>query len=160
MGKINKTIPISSVRECGTCTKCCEGWLKGEIYGNKMMPGLPCHFKKETSCAIYENRPQHPCKDFVCEWLVDLSIPEWMKPNISNVIIKKDLINNINYLNVVEAGSKLQSEVLNWAFASLVMGKYKNIKFTINGGTHYYGTDEFNNAMNELNDDYRQKNIN
>jgi hypothetical protein len=153
MGNLNKTIPIKSItRTCGTCTKCCEGWLQSTIHGHKMMKGIPCHFVHvDKGCSIYNDRPKDPCRDFKCQWLVDYSIPEWLKPDVSNVIIKIDKINGIEYLNVVETGSKLDSTVLNWLIKQIVEGKYINVSYMLDGGENYLGRNEFVNAMNEVN---------
>ncbi|HZE61286.1 MAG TPA: hypothetical protein VE085_12085 [Burkholderiales bacterium] len=53
-------------RQCGTCTACCDGWVEGTIYGHEMKPGVPCHFRGEGCCTIYERRPEEPCRRFVC----------------------------------------------------------------------------------------------
>lgn len=58
-------------RSCGECTACCDGWLAGTIKGHDMKPGTPCHFMREGSCSIYEDRPQSPCRDFNCAWVLD-----------------------------------------------------------------------------------------
>jgi len=54
---------------CGTCTACCDGWVKGTILGHEMKPGQPCHFRGEGCCTIYERRPVDPCRNFICGWL-------------------------------------------------------------------------------------------
>lgn len=80
---------LSTMRECNGCTACCEGWLSGEAHGHYFQPGRPCHFKCEGGCSIYEKRPENPCKTFICEWLVNPELPEWMKPSVSKVITMK-----------------------------------------------------------------------
>ena len=40
-------------RNCNNCTKCCEGWLSGEVNGYSFYPGRPCHFMKCDGCSIY-----------------------------------------------------------------------------------------------------------
>jgi hypothetical protein len=75
-------------RACGTCTACCDGWVAGVIEGHEMKPGTPCHFRGEGSCTIYERRPQHPCRDFVCGWLEPASpFPEEFRPDRLGVMI-------------------------------------------------------------------------
>ena len=76
-------------RSCNSCTKCCDGWLAGNIYGHDMYTGKPCHFVKSDGCSIYNERPQNPCRIFKCEWLINLDIPEWLHPKKSEVIILK-----------------------------------------------------------------------
>ncbi len=68
------TIPIAAAppRQCGECTACCDGWVAG---------GDHC-------CSIYERRPQHPCRDFVCGWLQDASpFPDDWRPDKLGVMV-------------------------------------------------------------------------
>jgi hypothetical protein len=75
-------------RACGSCTACCEGWAEGEIRGHKMFAGQHCHFLHDGGCTIYEERPQSPCRNFVCGWLLPGSpFPEHFRPDRSGVII-------------------------------------------------------------------------
>lgn len=53
-----------------------------------MKPGTPCFFRGAQCCSIYERRPQHPCRDFVCGWLAPQSpFPEEFRPDRLGVII-------------------------------------------------------------------------
>ena len=83
--------PAAPARQCGPCTACCEGWAEGEIRGHRMHPGQPCHFLEGGSggtCSIYAERPQSPCRNFVCGWLAPGSpFPEAFRPDRSGVII-------------------------------------------------------------------------
>jgi SEC-C motif-containing protein len=84
------TIPIASSygRQCGGCTACCDGWVAGVIEGHEMKPGTPCHFRGDHCCTIYERRPQHPCRDFICGWLEAGSpFPEDFRPDLLGVMI-------------------------------------------------------------------------
>ena len=75
-------------RTCGPCTACCEGWAEGEIRGHRMHAGQHCHFLREGACTIYDERPQSPCRNFVCAWLQpDSPFPEHFRPNQVGVII-------------------------------------------------------------------------
>jgi hypothetical protein len=75
-------------RRCGSCTACCDGWVKGEIFGHPMKPGQPCHFRGEGCCTIYERRPEDPCRTFNCGWLqADSPFPEEFQPNRLGVLI-------------------------------------------------------------------------
>ena len=60
-------------RECGTCTKCCDGTTSvgGDIFGHIYGNGKPCHFLNltEKKCGIYKDRPNDPCKTYKCMWL-------------------------------------------------------------------------------------------
>lgn len=47
-----------------------------------MHPGRPCAFRAPGGCGIYEQRPQQPCRDFVCGWLEAGSpFPEDWRPD-------------------------------------------------------------------------------
>lgn len=90
--KPQRTIPIASaqpsLRQCGTCRACCEGWAAGNIRGYEMFPGKPCHFLGAEGCTIYDTRPVEPCRNFVCGWLaLDSPFPEEFRPNRLGVII-------------------------------------------------------------------------
>ena len=75
-------------RECGTCTACCDGWVVGTIRGHEMKAGTPCHFRGEGCCTIYAERPQEPCRTFVCGWLAPGSpFPEDFRPDRLGVMI-------------------------------------------------------------------------
>ena len=136
-------------RECGSCTKCCEGFLSGEAKGKTFYGGKPCHFVAVgKGCSIYKERPINPCVSYKCAWLIDENLPEWFKPDYINTIIDIRKINNIQYINVVDAGSPLKTEVLSWLIMySLNNGL--NLFWTINGGTHYIGSPEFLEEMNK-----------
>jgi hypothetical protein len=81
-------IAAAGVRACGECTACCDGWVAGVIEGHEMKPGTPCFFRGDKCCSIYERRPQHPCRDFVCGWLQPGSpFPEDFRPDRLGVMI-------------------------------------------------------------------------
>lgn len=130
-------------RECGTCTKCCEGYLSGEALGHTFYAGKPCHFIAiGTGCTVYEKRPKDPCVSYKCKWLYDLDIPEWFKPNEINAIVDMRSANGIEYLNLKEAGAVLRSDVLSWIIQYGLNNKL-NICWQINGGLKYIGSPEF-----------------
>jgi len=130
-------------RSCEGCTACCEGWLWGSAHGHNFFPGRPCHFKCETGCSIYENRPEDPCKVFNCMWLTNKDIPEWLKPNLSKVIIVERNHENIGYyIQVKKMGEKIDSIVLSWFF-QYYLNTQINMSIQISGGWMHYGTNEF-----------------
>lgn len=114
------------MRSCGTCTKCCEGWLYAEINDQAIYPGKPCTHLA-GNCTIYKKRPETPCKAFVCEWLADTSIPEWMKPDKSQVI----LIRHKDSVEMIECGQPLHAQPLEWFMTAYITGKYDNITYRI-----------------------------
>ena len=138
------TNKLESKRECSGCTACCEGWLGGEAHGKKFQSGCPCHFKGESGCSIYDARPQF-CKTFNCEWLVNNDLPQWMKPNVSGVIVRKmgwGSSIKMPYYEVLEMGKKIDSNVLNWFFAWHI-DTGAHIKIMVDGGWSYYGSNDF-----------------
>lgn len=74
------------MRECGECTACCEGWVADESLD--MRAGKPCAHCTSGGCAIYETRPEDPCRTFKCAWLEDEeAFPEEMRPDKSGAIL-------------------------------------------------------------------------
>lgn len=132
------------MRSCGDCTKCCGGWLIGEAHGHKFWPGRPCHFISSKGCTIYEDRPDDPCKIYNCLWLENDEIPEWFKPNISNVIISQREKDGIYYWDIAEAGSKITVEALTWLFQHCLSKKI-NFQYRISGGVYKFGVNDFLN---------------
>lgn len=103
-----------SERECGSCTACCEGWLKSKETG--MFPGHPCQFSTRKGCAIYASRPHYPCRTFSCGWLKENSpLPDEMRPDKSGVIVIvgrkwKDW----DVIRAISAGSGIPEASLQW----------------------------------------------
>jgi hypothetical protein len=53
-----------------------------------MKPGTPCFFRGAGCCSIYERRPLHPCREFVCGWLAPQSpFPEEFRPDRLGVMV-------------------------------------------------------------------------
>jgi hypothetical protein len=134
-------------RECGTCTKCCEGWLEGEALGYKFYPGKPCGaLTIGKGCNSYALRPKEPCANFKCGWLANEDFPEWMKPNEVDAIINYAKIDDIQFIRVVESGEVLSSKVLSWIFLYAVPRRI-NLAWSIDGEVRWIGSPEFNEAM-------------
>lgn len=80
-------------RSCGPCRKCCEGWLTAHlvvpgVVNCTMKPGTPCTQLSPQACSVYEQRPQHPCRTFVCGWLIENGpFPPEFRPDMLQVII-------------------------------------------------------------------------
>lgn len=138
---------MNSKRTCGDCTKCCEGWLSGNVLGNTMYPGKPCHFISiNQGCTVYSQRPKDPCISFRCQWLDNPEIPEWFKPNQINAIVKYSYINEIPYISILEAGGVLQSRALSW-FIQYALNKQLNFVWQVEGEFNWVGSAEFDLAM-------------
>jgi hypothetical protein len=137
-------------RQCGTCTKCCEGHLTGDALGHTFYRGKPCHFIAiGKGCTVYAKRPKEPCQSYKCSWLKNEDIPEWMKPNEINAIISEKEINKIKYFELVEAGETLRSRVLTWVI-EYCMSNQINLVWRVEGGDHWIGNQEFVTAIREL----------
>ena len=106
-------------RQCFPCTACCDGWLTAEINGVKIGPGNPCAHSTGRGCAIYEKRPENPCKSFKCAWLVDEEqLPEHMKPVECGAIILFDRKYQGNkIISAVPVGSSIPADTLEWLMA-------------------------------------------
>ena len=142
-------LPIVEGRSCDGCTKCCEGNLSSEINGRKVDKNNPCYLVDiGRGCNDYENRPDLPCKVFQCEWLVNELIPEDLKPSKSNTIILKRYTDKNTYLELIEAGEKLNSEVLTWGIQySLSDDEDANILWNIENKKYWLGNDSFCNFI-------------
>lgn len=140
---------MNYLRKCDGCTACCEGWLHGQAEGQYFQAGRPCHFKCEKGCSIYENRPENPCRTYECEWKTNLEIPEWMKPNLSEVIITRRNWKNGEYLEINEMGNTIKSVVLNWLFIHHCTTGVP-IRVQVSGGWNNFGPKEFLNEMNGI----------
>ncbi|MBO6658789.1 MAG: hypothetical protein JJ934_17990 [Pseudomonadales bacterium] len=109
---------IANDRSCGDCTACCDGWLKAEINGKKIHPGIGCEHA-DRGCGIYETRPVSPCRNFKCQWLLDPNMPEWMKPSRSKVILKGKQIwerpsADVPAIVASSVGPKIPGKTKNW----------------------------------------------
>lgn len=111
-------------RSCGGCTKCCEGWLVAEIYGHKIGEGAACKFLTKNGCGIYSIRPYDPCAAWTCFWKDDISLPEWMRPNLSNVILVKSQLDEYKYFNAIATKPTLADNVIEF-LKEMSKGKYK-----------------------------------
>lgn len=140
------------MRKCGSCTKCCEGYLQGSANGKPFYPGRPCHFISiGKGCSIYDRRPKDPCITYQCQWLANEDIPEWFKPNEINALITKRKIKDkpIEYWDLIEAGETLRSDVLSWIITYALNNKI-NLRWNVKGGFHWVGSNEFIQVMNEM----------
>lgn len=149
-------LPIIDGRSCEGCTKCCEGHLRAELGIEKFFMGInddgvrvPCPFVKiGEGCGVYESRPVSPCQTFKCDYLTDASMPESFKPSRSNTIFTTRTIKGIEYTMLIEAGNKLDSEVLSWAI-SKHLEEGTNFAWRVLGNIFWIGDEAFNNMMAE-----------
>jgi hypothetical protein len=105
----------SAERSCGTCTACCDGWLAGTIRGHDMKPGVPCHFRGNGSCTIYEDRPVEPCRNFFCAWRTEGNpFPDSFRPDRLGVIILNRRWSDRPVYELVAAGRDPDESLLGW----------------------------------------------
>jgi hypothetical protein len=99
------------------CTACCEGWLTDkDILGHELKPGHPCPHSKQSGCAVYERRPEIPCRSFICSWLSkDSPLPDWMRPDLSGAIVLLSLRwEGELVISAVPVGDEIPPATLQW----------------------------------------------
>jgi hypothetical protein len=152
-------LPTVEGRSCGDCTKCCEGHLRADIklkdgsapvfMGIDEVGRKPCSFVNVgKGCGVYEKRPDVPCAVFKCDWLTNPDMPESFKPSRSNAIFTTRTIRGVEYTKLIEAGSKLDSEVLSWGF-EYHLANGINFSWNVLDNIFWLGSEEFNGMMDE-----------
>ncbi len=143
--------PVGQGRQCGTCTACCDGWLKIEVYGHQVDRGKPCPFSSGQCCTIYPTRPQDPCREFICGWLARNSpLPEWMRPEKSNLIL---LASNFTWRGLpvdvaVPVGDRPKTKALDW-LKQFATGARRLLLYQSFEEWHAFGPPAFQAEMRE-----------
>lgn len=142
---MNPVIPITPEKSCNGCTACCSGALHGNAHGHHFWKGRPCHFVDTQGCTIYEQRPEVPCKSYLCGYLKFDWMPHWMRPDVSGVIVssRETPKLKIPYLEVIEYRGKMQAEVLSFMFMSYVNKRFSSFTYQIDGGWNRVGEAAF-----------------
>jgi hypothetical protein len=138
-------------RQCGTCTACCDGWLRITVQGHAVHPGKPCPFSSGHNCTIYETRPQDPCRAFICGWLAHNSpLPDWMRPDRAGLIL---LPANFTWRGLpvdvaVPVGERPKQKALDWlkAFAT---AKGRPLLYRIGEDWYAFGPPDFQTEMRD-----------
>lgn len=142
-------LAVIQERSCGTCTKCCEGWLSANIKGHEMHPGKPCFFLADGKCTDYTGRP-NTCKVYNCAWKSEPeTFPEWMRPDRTGTIISKIILpsrNDLTHYEVAESGGSLDVKTLNWLI-QWCLDKGINLFYEIEGKHHVIGSPAFKQSM-------------
>ena len=144
------------IRNCGECTKCCEGYLHSEgelkLKNGKVfkLGGSPCPILQiGKGCGDYENRPQNPCRGFQCEWVRQpQAYPEEMRPDRIQAIFSLQEVDGIPYLRITEAGQRLDAEVLSHGIKLALLNK-ANIYWEIDGKIHWFGNRDYIQAIDK-----------
>jgi hypothetical protein len=110
---------IASSRDCGECTACCDGWLATIVDGCAVKPGSPCKHISPKGCKIYAVRPVDPCVKFMCGWMLDSSMPAWLRPSESKAIIVANLVwerpSNLTPVHGASAvGEHIPAKTIKW----------------------------------------------
>lgn len=135
-------------RSCGSCTKCCEGWLFGDSYGFEFKPGVPCKFLRKSGCSIYPIRPENPCKTFRCHWKDNTAIPDWMRPDQSGIILLPKRIGDFFYLQIVFTDVTPPDRVYEWSEQQAQAGR-NLVAHMDNGYRIFSGNDRFKELISE-----------
>ena len=156
MTTINLPI-VSNKRECGTCTRCCEGYLSADVkFDNReliqLKPNACPILKIGKGCGDYENRPEVPCKNFACGWIRIEDMPEEFKPNVSGVITQYVNDPKLKYWVVTKAPENPSAQLLSWII-SYAIGNGQNVLWYIDDKSYWIGTEEFSDKMKEMNND-------
>jgi len=134
-------------RECGTCTKCCEGWLEGEALGYKFGNGKPCGaLTIGKGCNSYALRPKEPCVNFKCGWLANEDFPDWMKPDVVNTIVNYAEIKGIPFISAIDSGGPIERKTLSWII-QYALANHLNLVWNIEDGKNWIGSAAFDKAM-------------
>jgi hypothetical protein len=136
-------------RACGECTACCDGWVVGVIEGHEMKPGTPCYFRGEHTCTIYDRRPQHPCRDFVCGWLApDSPFPDDFRPDQLGVMIIPMRWRGQPAYVLRSAGRDPDDKLLAW-MREFCLRTQRPFFYEIGGERFGFGPEEFQREMSE-----------
>ena len=102
------------MRECGECTACCEGWLPDKSLD--MYAGKACAHCQSEGCAIYETRPEEPCRTFQCAWLLDEeAFPAEMRPDqCGAIVLSARYWKEWNVMRAVPVGPMIPEPTLEW----------------------------------------------
>ena len=130
-------------RQCGSCTKCCEGWLSANIYGQEIGEGNPCRFLTDK-CSIYDIPRPYVCGEFRCGWLRDdgTLFDEWMRPDITDHILVFTREIGCSWYEIVPT-----QETISLTFLSYILSIAKqhdiNIKYRLGESFVLIGNEEF-----------------
>lgn len=76
--------PPAPGRSCEGCTLCCKIFGIPEL--EKPRHEWCAHCEIGKGCRIYETRPAS-CREFVCGWLIDGTVPEHWRPAKSRMVL-------------------------------------------------------------------------
>lgn len=138
-------------RSCGSCTACCDGWLRIEVAGHKVDRDAPCPFSSGHNCKIYPDRPKDPCQNFICGWLASRSpLPEWMRPDQASMILLAAELrwNDLPVDVAVAVGDAPKTKALNW-LKDFSQTQKRPLLYQSGGRWFAFGPEAFQNEMRE-----------
>lgn len=145
------------MKSCGECKECCTGALKVEVKNFIVEKGKNCPFlnKKETDkgCSIYSERPGQ-CIKYQCWWKLNDDIPDFMRPDISKILVTNKTAKQFDYLDVIAvANHQMPYEGLSHVLKYAVLTK-KNIIWRKNNyekdvKVFWLGSSEFIDSVNK-----------
>lgn len=68
------------MRSCEDCDACCRGVLTFDEGNIIVRDSKDCFKLVNKKCSVYDTRP-NTCKEFICSFLRDEGLPEWLRPN-------------------------------------------------------------------------------
>ena len=82
---------LPTERSCGSCMMCCK---LTHVTSLDKLAGSWCRYSKPTvGCQIYDTRPDE-CRNFMCQWLIDLRLDETWKPINSHFLMFHNKLQN------------------------------------------------------------------
>lgn len=96
-----------TMRECGDCQACCQGWLQGDAFGCSFGLGKPCVFLL-GGCTVYEFRPK-VCQNFFCAWAQEI-LPIPMRPDKFKVLVSVERWSGGQYLRCIGMGVEISED--------------------------------------------------
>ncbi len=117
------------------------------IRGHDVFPGKPCPYSTGHSCSIYADRPENPCRKFVCGWLEKNSpLPEDYRPDKIGVIFVILDWRGIPIYALTPAGRDPGDDVLEWT-REWSARTQRPFLYQLNGEWYAFGPPAFQKEM-------------
>lgn len=137
------------MRSCDGCTKCCEGSLVTVAMGHEIGP-KPCPLVQPgIGCGIGDQRPDSPCKSFLCAWLTDLSIPRGARPDKSGLIPMYRQTSDGETFLFLKRCNEVDPAILSW-YVQTASERGMNLAWDLLDSSHWIGTETFHAYMREV----------
>lgn len=94
------------MRECGSCTLCCELTRVPELDKPEWKLCDNC----SVGCNIYDERPQS-CRDYQCAWSLG-DLPDNTRPDISGFMVERLPEDNVVYVMAKDLSVLIDNEAL------------------------------------------------